>query len=187
MTASEAPAGSVDQTGASGVTIAVTGRVDGGIHVTGAASSTAVDRPSGEPSPFRIEPFMGVARPTGELAPSRLLAAANEIVPFYLPGRAADLAHITTWRDADDRLAVHLAYAPGGQGKTRLAGYVAAESAERGWTVLRARHRDEVPVPSQHPDGTGALAHDHGDPPHDEWSVLGRRGGRRRGGRADPA
>jgi hypothetical protein len=57
---------------------------------------------------------------------------------------------------------VHLAYAPGGQGKTRLAGYVAAESAERGWMVLRARHRDEVPVPSQHPDairsaGAGVL------------------------------
>jgi tetratricopeptide (TPR) repeat protein len=77
--------------------------------------------------------------------PSRLLAAQYAVVPFDVERRRAQIERMTAWREAADSaggagMSVLLAYGPGGQGKTRLAAYVAEESAREGWRVVAARH-----------------------------------------------
>ncbi|MFI6082821.1 tetratricopeptide repeat protein [Streptomyces sp. NPDC051217] len=68
--------------------------------------------------------------------PSRMLSARHEVVPFT--GRAHDLAELRGWRDAPRRLSARWLHGPGGQGKSRLAARLAAESAAEGWLVVAA-------------------------------------------------
>ncbi|WP_329425730.1 hypothetical protein [Streptomyces sp. NBC_01268] len=78
--------------------------------------------------------------------PSRMLNARRSVVPFVL--REEELDDLVSWRDGDARLAVRWLYAPGGQGKTRLAGELARRSEEEGWTPAVAFHGpDADPVP----------------------------------------
>jgi tetratricopeptide (TPR) repeat protein len=81
--------------------------------------------------------------------PSRLLAAANEIVPFGFRGE--ELAELAAWRDRIEGLAARLLYGPGGQGKTRLAARFAADSAAAGWAVARVRHASDRAAASAAP------------------------------------
>src|SRR5258708_7943457 len=67
-----------------------------------------------------------------------MLNARRAIVPFT--GRAGELAELRQWRDKNARLAVRWLHGPGGQGKTRLAAQLAAESADAGWKVIVAFH-----------------------------------------------
>lgn len=77
--------------------------------------------------------------------PSRMLNARREVVPFT--GRDGDLARLRAWRDSGPRLAVRWLYGAGGQGKTRLAGELAAESADAGWKVIAAYHGPDADRP----------------------------------------
>jgi len=71
--------------------------------------------------------------------PGRLLDARHQIVDFT--GRHEELAELAAWRDRrGDRLAVRWLYAPGGQGKTRLAMRFSADCAAAGWKTVMARH-----------------------------------------------
>jgi tetratricopeptide (TPR) repeat protein len=70
--------------------------------------------------------------------PSRMLNARFAIVDFT--GRRDELAQLHRWREGRPRLAVRWLYAPGGQGKTRLADQFARESAEQNWKVVTASH-----------------------------------------------
>ncbi|WP_030719219.1 tetratricopeptide repeat protein [Streptomyces sp. NRRL F-2580] len=78
--------------------------------------------------------------------PSRLLAAENRIVPFH--GRGGELDALGRWGEGDTARSVALVHAGGGQGKTRLAARLAADSAKRGWTVWAAHHRSD-PIAEQ--------------------------------------
>jgi tetratricopeptide (TPR) repeat protein len=77
--------------------------------------------------------------------PSRMLNARRAVVPFT--GRAAELADLRAWRDGGRRLAVRWMHGPGGQGKTRLASQLAAESAAAGWKVIEAFHGSDADRP----------------------------------------
>lgn len=71
--------------------------------------------------------------------PSRLLAAESRVVPFT--GRSGELSQLAAWRDDPaPGVSVLLVHGPGGQGKTRLAGEFAVESAEQGWTAWAGHH-----------------------------------------------
>lgn len=86
-----------------------------------------------------------------------MLNARRAVVPFT--GRAAELADLHDWRDAESRLAVRWLYGPGGQGKTRLANQLAATSMSVGWKVIVAFHgpdADPVAAGSQDLSLTGA-------------------------------
>jgi hypothetical protein len=82
--------------------------------------------------------------------PSRMLNAHRAVVPFT--GRDGDLAQLRSWRDDGSRLAVRWLYGPGGQGKTRLAAQLAADSAAAGWKVVVAVHGQDAdrPPPGSH-------------------------------------
>src|SRR6185369_1165875 len=69
---------------------------------------------------------------------SRMLDARYSIVPFT--GRRDELAQLLQWREEGGRLAARWLYAPGGQGKTRLAAEFAAQSSADGWRVVTATH-----------------------------------------------
>ncbi|MEV6976621.1 tetratricopeptide repeat protein [Kitasatospora sp. NPDC093806] len=78
--------------------------------------------------------------------PSRLLLAEQQTVDFT--GRVDELRALEAWRDEDDPgVSVLLLHAPGGQGKTRLAGEFAARAAARGWTCWEARHLSDPGLP----------------------------------------
>lgn len=77
--------------------------------------------------------------------PSRLLNARYAVVDFT--GREAELADLRRWRDEGPRLTVRWLHAPGGQGKTRLADRIAAESAAEGWKVVTAVHGPGTVLP----------------------------------------
>jgi hypothetical protein len=55
-------------------------------------------------------------------------------------GRDDDLDELAGWLDGDDQISVRLVHATGGQGKTRLAGYLAGQCAASGWAVWRVLH-----------------------------------------------
>jgi hypothetical protein len=75
--------------------------------------------------------------PRSQRLPSHLLDAQREVVP-YRP-RPADQQALTQWRDdGSEPVSVLLLHGPGGQGKTRLAGWLATDSHAAGWTVARA-------------------------------------------------
>src|SRR5580692_4849616 len=74
--------------------------------------------------------------------PSRLLAADSRVVPFS--GRTHELAELVAWRDhPQPGVSVLLVHAPGGQGKTRLAGQFATDSSAAGWTIWAAHHSSD--------------------------------------------
>ncbi|WP_157744912.1 tetratricopeptide repeat protein [Micromonospora coxensis] len=68
--------------------------------------------------------------------PSRMLDAQAQVVPFT--GRARELAALRRWRDDGPRLGVRLLHGAGGQGKSRLAARLAADSRATGWRVVLA-------------------------------------------------
>ncbi|WP_433357928.1 tetratricopeptide repeat protein [Micromonospora saelicesensis] len=68
--------------------------------------------------------------------PSRMLNAHARVVPFT--GRESERDELRTWRETGPRLAVRWLHAPGGRGKTRLAGHLAAQAADEGWKVVTA-------------------------------------------------
>ncbi|MEW1869663.1 tetratricopeptide repeat protein [Streptomyces caelestis] len=101
-----------------------------------------------QPPPYRIDP-LPVAAPVApqwlRRAPSRLLDARAELVPFT--GREDELQDLGKWRESPHEcLSVRLVHGVGGQGKTRLAHRFAAQSAAAGWSVLTARYGAAAPV-----------------------------------------
>ncbi|WP_053656907.1 tetratricopeptide repeat protein [Streptomyces sp. MMG1121] len=88
----------------------------------------------------------------GAAVPSRLLNAANAVVPFT--GRTTELRELQDWcteggpGDGAD-LAVRWLHGPGGRGKTRLADQLAAVVGESGWKTVVARHGGAVVPESQ--------------------------------------
>ncbi|MFJ3582756.1 tetratricopeptide repeat protein [Streptomyces sp. NPDC090127] len=103
----------------------------------------------------------GLESPWLRAQPSRMLDARAEIVDFT--GRAAELEELVTWRDTGPRLSVRWLHGKGGQGKTRLANLLAAESLGAGWKVVDATHGTDAHPPAEagedlRPDGhTGIL------------------------------
>lgn len=101
---------------------------------------------------YRLEPMPlpaadaqtspAVAGPSHRDAPSYLLDAAREIVPFH--GRDTELAELVRWRDTATRCAIRLISGPGGQGKSRLAAEFARRSRHAGWIVLTAVERADT-------------------------------------------
>lgn len=71
-------------------------------------------------------------------APSRMLNARYAVVGFT--GRESEVRDLRTWCDAGPRLAARWLHAPGGQGKTRLAGQIAEELINAGWKAVTASH-----------------------------------------------
>ncbi len=77
--------------------------------------------------------------------PSRMLNARRAVVPFT--GRQSDLAQLREWRDGGPRLAARWLHGPGGQGKSRLAAQLAADSETAGWKVIAAFHGPDADTP----------------------------------------
>ncbi|WMC84412.1 tetratricopeptide repeat protein [Streptomyces rochei] len=155
------------------------GDASGSVHVSGTGNAQA--GPGGFAStgpiigsritigpgrPYRLERFSFAPTVDDQALPrvfadqpSRLLDARSQIVPFS--GRQEELTRLAEWRDAGTAsLSALLLHGPGGEGKTRLSARFAALSAEAGWQVVEACHRDsprprqEEPVPA---DGRGLL------------------------------
>jgi hypothetical protein len=78
--------------------------------------------------------------------PSRMLNARYALVPFI--GRDDELSRLRQWRDSGPELTVRWLYAPGGQGKTRLATEFANESAAAGWKVIAALRGQYADLPA---------------------------------------
>jgi tetratricopeptide (TPR) repeat protein/transcriptional regulator with XRE-family HTH domain len=85
--------------------------------------------------PFKLPQALTTAA-LRELPPSELLATRHGVVGFA--GREHELASLGAWRDEPGPYAAHLIWAPGGEGKTRLASRLAELSLTDGWTVLQA-------------------------------------------------
>jgi tetratricopeptide (TPR) repeat protein len=68
--------------------------------------------------------------------PSRMLDARAEVVDFI--GRDTELGDLIAWREQSDGMAVRWLHGAGGQGKTRLAARLAADSEAAGWKVVTA-------------------------------------------------
>ena len=79
--------------------------------------------------------------------PSRMLDARAEVVDFT--GRDAELGELTAWREGPARFAVRWLHGPGGQGKTRLAARLAADSEAAGWKVVDAVHGTDTAPPAE--------------------------------------
>ena len=71
-------------------------------------------------------------------SPSRMLSARFAVVDFT--GRESERDDLLEWCQSGSRFAVRWLHAPGGQGKTRLAGWVAEELIHAGWKVVTATH-----------------------------------------------
>ncbi|MGV9383549.1 hypothetical protein ACWDRB_47585 [Nonomuraea sp. NPDC003707] len=85
--------------------------------------------------------------------PSHLLNARHAVVDFT--GREGEVGELTGWRDGRGGRAVRWLYAPGGQGKTRLASHVAGLAARDAWKVIVADH-----TPAQVVDTEGPTSQD---------------------------
>ena len=125
--------GRIDQACTAGITVANTG-VIGSITI---GPATYVEdfplAPVNHPDP-------------AALAPSRLLTARHQLVPFT--GQDAELQRLVGWREGPAGVAARLVYASGGQGKSRLAAQFASASAAEGWQIWQARHRSAAATPS---------------------------------------
>jgi tetratricopeptide (TPR) repeat protein len=77
--------------------------------------------------------------------PSRMLSARFAVVGFT--GRESEKGDLLEWCQTGPRLAVRWLYAPGGQGKTRLAAQVADELIGGGWKVVSATHGPGAVLP----------------------------------------
>ncbi len=90
---------------------------------------------------YTLVPFKPVVRqhiPKSQRSPSYLLDAARQVVPFHARAEQRPLA---AWLACGEPVSVILVSGPGGYGKTRLAGQLAADAAKDGWEVLRATYR----------------------------------------------
>jgi len=76
-----------------------------------------------------------------EVAPSRLLVAAHEVIPFYEEGRRHDLARLAEWCRADAQGPVRLITGEGGTGKTRLLVEWCKRLRAQGWHAGFLPHR----------------------------------------------
>ncbi|MBO3737234.1 tetratricopeptide repeat protein [Actinoplanes sp. NEAU-H7] len=133
------------------------------------------------PPPYRIEVFSTEADPLprdlARAQPSRLLLPRHRVVPFA--GRDDQLDDLAGWA-ADTATPVRLLHAPGGQGKTRLAGEFARRCGGQDWAVWRVTHSapagvttsSRVPLP---PDGKVLVLVDYADrwPPSHLLALLG--------------
>ncbi|MYT22906.1 tetratricopeptide repeat protein [Streptomyces sp. SID7760] len=126
------------------------GAINADVHIHGDGRPVYVlaehEPPDGDPDPAWIE------------QPSRLLNAANAVVPFT--GREAEVEELIRWRGpgaggpgptgahgADHKsraLAVRWLHGPGGRGKTRLADHFLARSVRQGWKTIVVRHGGTV-------------------------------------------
>lgn len=114
------------------------GVVGADIHVFG----------DGTPLYLLFEHHRSTGRDTGWLQaqPSRMLDARAEIVDFT--GRDSELEELIAWRDSGSRFAVRWLHGEGGQGKTRLAGELAADAVRAGWVAADAVHRTDSHPPA---------------------------------------
>lgn len=90
---------------------------------------------------YTLEPFNTVVRqhiPKSQRSPSYLLDATRQVVPFHA---RTEQQPLTAWLGCGEPASVILVSGPGGYGKTRLAGQLAADAAKDGWEVLRATCR----------------------------------------------
>ncbi|MEN3539808.1 hypothetical protein AAH991_32190 [Microbispora sp. ZYX-F-249] len=85
--------------------------------------------------------------------PSHLLNARHAVVDFT--GRNDEVGELTAWCDGGGARAVRWLHGPGGQGKTRLAGHLAASAADDGWKVIVAEH-----APARVVDAEEQTSHD---------------------------
>jgi len=103
---------------------------------------------------FRFEVWHPASTPdAGRLraVASRMLNAKWRVVGFT--GRAEDLRQLREWRDRGPRLAARWLHGEGGQGKSRLAEELAAESVSAGWKVITAvQGQNNVHWPGPPPD-----------------------------------
>jgi tetratricopeptide (TPR) repeat protein len=112
-------------------------------------------------APYRVAACeLAVVPPPSSLvavAPSWLLAARHQVVPFT--GRTGERDDLAGWRDGEAAaVAVRLVHGPGGQGKTRLAARFAQESAAAGWTAVTAlHHSDPAAVFGREAGGSGKV------------------------------
>jgi tetratricopeptide (TPR) repeat protein len=117
-------------------------RIDG-VVVTGDGAAVSVVIAGAAGFCFEV---LGVVDDDQEEAlrsPSYLLDARRRVVP-YRP-RPVEQEALIAWRDGKARASVLLVHGPGGQGKTRLAGWLATHSHRRGWTVTQAVDQDAPP------------------------------------------
>lgn len=106
--------------------------------------------------PYRVLPFPDEPGPLTDGGPSALLRAADRVVPFF--GRGTELARLTSWREAPDRVSVLLVHGPGGQGKTRLAIEFGRQTEAAGWRTMQALHEpDAEPNAGRSLDGADVL------------------------------
>jgi tetratricopeptide (TPR) repeat protein len=70
--------------------------------------------------------------------PSRMLNARLAVVDFT--ARDGERDELSRWCHAGPRLAARWLHAPGGQGKTRLAAWLAQELTSMGWKVVTVSH-----------------------------------------------
>ena len=82
----------------------------------------------------------GTADLPADPSPSQLLHPTYQVVPFYMAGRADELAELDTWCTTGSEVRARLIHGPGGFGKTRLAIKWTRDLRERGWAAgfLRA-------------------------------------------------
>lgn len=112
--------------------------------------------------PYQVEEFAAGPLPLSVAAarsqPARLLQPRYAVVPFI--GRDAVLNDLAAWLGDESVVSVRLIHATGGQGKTRLAGHLAAGCAASGWAVWRLHHSPTQSVTSQAalPSRGGVLA-----------------------------
>lgn len=82
--------------------------------------------------------------------PSRMLRAQYQIVPFDVERRQQEIERVAAWRGEADTASVLLLHGPGGQGKTRLANYIAEISSNANWLVVTAvLNRSGIPGQEQ--------------------------------------
>ncbi|MFY1614744.1 tetratricopeptide repeat protein [Micromonospora sp. WMMD736] len=77
--------------------------------------------------------------------PSRMLNARLQVVDFT--GRHAEIEQLRRWRDDESPIAVRWLHGAGGQGKSRLADHLAADSVALGWRCVIARHAAAAVLP----------------------------------------
>jgi len=75
--------------------------------------------------------------------------AQREVVPYH--PRPGDQRELMRWRDdGGEPVSVMLLHAPDGQGKMRLAGWLASASHVAGWLVARGVDKSGPATPRRH-------------------------------------
>lgn len=111
-------------------------RIDGTVITGDGATVTVV----GEgPGGYRLEVLTPTEQrwvPRSQRTPSYLLDPGREVVPYR--ARPVEQEALKRWRDDEEPASVLLVHGAGGQGKTRLAGWLATDSYAADWVVMRA-------------------------------------------------